>query len=121
MDKHHFKNDEECLRRQKSHDVENANSRKRSSLKRLCCAADKGSWSCRKLEDYASFWRKEGSGEKEELSMKQFVFLQPKMMNIVIERSKKTIKRIVEMVAAVKASQQTVHNTLASDNLTVPC
>ena len=79
------------------------------------------SWSCRKLEDYASFWRKEGSGEKEELSMKQFVFLQPKMMNIVIERSKKTIKRIVEMVAAVKASQQTVHNTLASDNLTVPC
>ena len=33
-------------------------------LKRLCCAADKGSWSCRKMEDYASFWTKEGCGEK---------------------------------------------------------
>ena len=81
MDKGHYENDDECLRRQKSHDVEIAVSRKRSSLKRLCCAADKGSWSCRKLEDYASFWRKEGSGEKEELSMKQLVFLQTKMMN----------------------------------------
>ena len=42
--------------------------------------------------------------------------------NIVIRWSKETIKRIVdEMVAAVKASQQTVYNTLTSDNLTVPC
>ena len=77
MDKGHYENDDECLRRQKSHDVEIAVSRERSSLKRLCCAAEKGSWSCRKLEDYASFGERMVVGEKQVLSMKQSVFRLP--------------------------------------------